>query len=102
MNSQQLAIQYHYRDKAKAKRVNARKLYLMKAYGITQEDYEQMLDAQSNQCAICGVYRAKLAIDHDHKTGKVRGLLCRKCNRGLGYFKDNAEGIQRALDYLTL
>ncbi len=56
-----------------------------------------------NKCAICGgkpLSKRLLDIDHDHKTGKIRGLLCRKCNLGLGLFKDNETSLQTAISYL--
>lgn len=102
MNKQQLAIQYNYRNKLKKKRLNSRRLYLTKKYGLSVEQYENMVLAR-NGCDICHkVYKQKYYhIDHDHKTGKVRGLLCAKCNRALGYFGDNIAGLQKAIDYLN-
>ena len=74
-------------------------------YGITLEKYHQMLADQNYKCAICGqedeVEGRKLAIDHCHTTGKVRGLLCGKCNRGLGLFYDNSKLLQNAILYLA-
>lgn len=79
---------------------------LRKLYGITVEDYEEMLDAQGGVCAICGGNNEghlrknlKLAVDHNHETGRVRGLLCDKCNRGIGLLK-NQENIESAMLYL--
>jgi Recombination endonuclease VII len=78
---------------------------IRKQYGITLDQYNQMLADQNHKCAICGnedeVEGRKLAIDHCHKTGKVRGLLCGKCNRGLGLFYDNLELLQNAISYLA-
>lgn len=82
----------------------ARRRYNLKYnFGITPEDYEDMLTDQNGGCAICGVAstRRRLDIDHDHETGKVRGLLCEKCNRGLGFFKDNIETLKKVIKYLT-
>mgnify|MGYP000094078581 FL=1 len=63
-----------------------------------------MLEAQDYKCAICGnedeVEGRRLAIDHCHSTGDVRGLLCGKCNRGLGLFYDNQELLNKAIQYL--
>jgi hypothetical protein len=74
-------------------------------YGITLADYEQMVYNQEQKCAICGnedeVEGRRLAIDHCHLSGKVRGLLCGKCNRGLGLFNDNQELLNKAISYLT-
>ncbi len=78
---------------------------LKKRYGISKEDYESMLEKQSRSCAICfsevplGRY-SFFAVDHDHVTRKIRGLLCTNCNRGLGFFKDNIELLRKALNYL--
>lgn len=58
-------------------------------YGISTEDYEQMLRAQDGKCAICGASPGKhrLSVDHNHETGAVRALLCISCNTGVGYFE---------------
>lgn len=73
-------------------------------YGITVEDYEQMLEEQQGVCAICrcapsGRFR-RLSVDHDHKTGKVRGLLCDPCNRILGMVQDRVEHLDSFVAYL--
>ncbi len=76
----------------------------MKMYGLTIERYEQMLEAQSGVCALCGRTNKngyRLAVDHDHETGRVRGLLCTNCNNGLGRFKDNPGLLRKAADYIT-
>lgn len=74
-------------------------------YGITIDDYERMLRAQNGQCAICGSSNPgggykNFAVDHNHTTGEVRGLLCTRCNRGLGLFKDDPVLTQLATNYL--
>ena len=76
-------------------------------YGVTAEDYVRMLEQQGGGCAICGTssfagknVRAPLTVDHDHKTERVRGLLCPSCNIGLGGFKDIPEMLIRAAAYL--
>jgi len=77
---------------------------LKRKFGITPEQYQAIYEAQNGKCAIC--QRAtgkikKLAVDHDHKTGKIRGLLCSVCNRMiLGSLRDDIEALQRAIDYL--
>lgn len=80
-----------------------REYYLKRDYGITQADYDQMLHSQGGVCAICGgeetVHRF-FPVDHCHTTGKVRGLLCTKCNRGLGLLKDDYETVRKAAEYL--
>lgn len=86
--------------------------YLQRLYGITLEQYRQMLNNQNGVCAICnqpettinkrGNCVQYLAVDHNHQTGKVRGLLCRKCNRILGDAKENIEIFNSATNYLNL
>jgi hypothetical protein len=72
-------------------------------YGITPAVYEAMLQRQGGVCAICGELskRGRLCIDHDPRTGRVRGLLCRKCNLGIGHFEDNADFLAQAIEYLA-
>lgn len=80
----------------------------LRRYGITLKEYNALLKKQNNVCAICGGVETatlngiikKLAVDHCHKTKMVRGLLCDRCNRGLGYFKDNIKTINNSLKYL--
>lgn len=71
--------------------------------GLTPEDYGAMLAQQSNRCAICANTQAgrRLAVDHCHTTGVVRGLLCSACNIGLGCFKDSIELLNSAVSYIT-
>lgn len=74
-------------------------------YGITQEEYLELLKEQDFKCGICGTQEpggrhSNWHIDHDHSSGKVRGLLCWLCNSGLGKFKDSIEIIDRAANYL--
>jgi hypothetical protein len=76
---------------------------LMRVYGITAEQYYEILDHQGGGCAICDrVLRSKkYSVDHNHKTGEVRGLLCNPCNnRILGSAKDDPSILRRAADYL--
>lgn len=75
-----------------------------KRFGITETDYLAMLDEQDNKCAICGDESSDpcgLVIDHDHDTGEVRGLLCSKCNTGLGSLKDDPWVMIRAALYVA-
>lgn len=80
--------------------------YVVKGYGITLADYNRLLESQNGGCAICGSKTAKtkkngrFCIDHDHKTGLVRGLLCAPCNRGIGLLNDSSEVLRKAADYL--
>lgn len=84
----------------KADPAKTREYNLRKRYGITPEYYEELFHKQNGKCAICGTSKEKLVIDHDHKTGKVRGLLCHNCNRGLGKFRDSPRTMLRVIDYL--
>lgn len=73
-----------------ANRKARRKCSLKKLYGVTLEQYDKMFVAQSGQCAICGQSELgyRLCVDHNHKTGAVRGLLCHGCNLSLGHLED--------------
>lgn len=108
------AIQKKYRDKNREK-VRARRLtpeqkerkktYRTKArckkYGLTTDQYEQILEDQANVCAVCTKSFGKTPhIDHDHETGAVRGILCHHCNTALGLLKDSPELLLRAVMYL--
>lgn len=77
---------------------------LKRKYGLTLDDYKNILAEQKECCSICKVnqsnFNKKLAVDHCHKTGKVRGLLCQFCNQGLGNFKDNKQLLDLAIKYL--
>lgn len=80
-------------------------------YGITPEKYSELFHEQNGRCSICGNEETtrhnrskkiqKLAVDHCHTTGNVRGLLCQDCNRGLGKFHDDPTRLQKAIEYLT-
>ena len=69
-------------------------------YGLTKERYQEMIAEQRGGCAICLRSDKPLQIDHDHATGKVRGLLCTGCNTALGKFKDSGDQLKRAIAYL--
>lgn len=77
---------------------------LMERYGITKEQYNDMLIAQGCRCAFCGRHRSefkrRLHVDHDHKTGKVRGLLCIGCNKNLVSYH-NLETAKKLVEYLS-
>ena len=79
-------------------------------YGISLKEYQTLLEKQGYACAICGTTENKVvkghnaslnfAVDHDHITGSVRGLLCNQCNRGLGMIGDTREAVEKVLKYL--
>jgi hypothetical protein len=78
-----------------------RRQQLYHKYGLTMADYNAMLAAQDMACAICGQRPQKtLYVDHDHETGEVRGLLCVRCNTGLGMFRDSIRLLASAIVYL--
>lgn len=72
------------------------------AYRLSLSTYQAMYEAQNRACAICGTPREalELVIDHNHKTGKVRGLLCVSCNTGIGHLKDSPDVLDAAIAYL--
>ena len=87
--------------------IRARKSKLKILYKMTVEDYETLLKNQGYKCAICGFHKDSdkrgydLAVDHDHKTGNVRQLLCRNCNMVLGQVGDNVELLAEMIKYLN-
>lgn len=116
-NKKQMPIMksYHKTQSTKWRKTNPDKIrntMLQHRYKITSDQYENMLISQNYVCFICknpetgrsssGNNIKYLAVDHCHKTGKVRGLLCSECNRALAGFKDNPKFCHAAGDYLTL
>ena len=91
----------HYHTKRRYERV-------FKKYNITEAQYNSLLKKQNNTCAICKLpmklygsfKKVYLHVDHDHKTGKVRGLLCNCCNMGIGNLKDDINLLYNAIEYL--
>lgn len=80
-----------------------REYNLRKSFGITIAEYEEMLESQGGTCAICRGTESvgRLAVDHCHSTGKIRGLLCTNCNQAIGKFKDSGPLLLRAIEYLA-
>ena len=80
----------------------AKDIRLRYNYGLSKEQYDILFESQGHRCAICGTWDGKeaLAVDHCHKIGRIRGLLCRKCNLALGYTNDDTAILQKAIDYL--
>jgi len=104
-------VRAYYREYSKVWRKNnperrraiKRKYDLKRAYGMTEDQYNFMLQAQNNCCDICKKESSrtkKLHIDHCHKTGKIRGLLCSNCNTTLGLVKESLEILQSIANYL--
>lgn len=80
----------------------------LRKFGITPDQYDQMLLDQNGGCAICGAKpkqtkrytKRRLSVDHHHGSGEIRGLLCDDCNHGVGYFKDSIDCLRLAINYL--
>lgn len=81
------------------RRCSAKDTWLRHRYGITEADFNEMLELQGGKCALCRRGNARNT-DHDHLTGEVRGLLCSPCNTALGVLGDNVDGLLRAIEYL--
>lgn len=75
--------------------------YRKKKYGLSKEQYQTMAEKQNYECAIC-FSDGPLKVDHSHKTGKIRGLLCYLCNVGLGSFRDSDVFLENAKEYLRI
>jgi len=75
--------------------------WLKAKYGIGLDAYEELVEGQDSRCAICQKKTDKLCVDHCHKTGRVRGLLCHMCNVGIGHLGDDPLVVERALKYLS-
>ena len=90
-----------YRDSNKKTFEESKEYRLQRKFGIGLEEYDTMLTEQEHKCIICQQQMVTPHVDHDHNTGKVRGLLCMHCNTALGKFKDDVDTLQRAIDYLN-
>lgn len=77
-----------------------RNFLMMKRYGIDVATFENMVEAQGGLCALCRNRHAK-HVDHDHATGRVRAILCFKCNNGLGKLQDRPDRVAAAMDYIS-
>lgn len=98
--------EYYIKNKERIK-LRLRQAHLKRKFGISETEYYEMLKNQDGKCAICekeevGDSRASyLSIDHNHESGEIRGLLCARCNRGLGYFRDDSKTLYNAFKYLN-
>lgn len=94
-------FKYHALPESKVRQRNA---HLKHAYGITLETYQLILLTQGGRCAICGIPKpggkGTFHVDHDHKTNKIRGLLCHYCNAMLAYSRDNPETLRAGARYI--
>ena len=107
-NKDQIAKQKKgYRDRPGNKE-KVQKQHLKRKYDLTQEEYDKMLEQQNNKCVICGDYETNkrkgeiqsLSVDHCHKTGKIRGLLCNNCNLTLGYSKEDIYRLNKCIEFI--
>jgi hypothetical protein len=95
-------------DGAKLNRAKSKARALKRFYGMTETEYQTMLDQQGGVCAICQRTETRmqngsivhLSVDHDHKTGKIRALLCYRCNSGLAHFREDTALLEGAVAYL--
>lgn len=97
--------QMRYRKRKSKNPLAQREAELKKLYGITLQDYIEMYNDQDGVCYICKEEcktKKSLSVDHNHKTGRVRGLLCNRCNRAIGMFMDSPSLLRRAADYLDI
>jgi hypothetical protein len=122
LRAQKKRYRDRYPDKMKAQKKRYRERHLEKArrsnaavnrrrrlsfYGLSEAEFEAIESLQGGRCKLCGgVQPGRLAgrhlcVDHCHATGRVRGLLCSSCNRALGLFRENAELLRRAVDYIS-
>lgn len=98
--------EWHKRNPGRVE-ANHRRRHL-NAYGLTRQDYVDLLHKQGGGCAICGTNRGgtrngkvlRMAVDHDHKTGTYRGILCNRCNRAIGLLGDDPTLLRKAINYL--
>lgn len=102
-NNKEKALESSRKSRIKNKE-NVRVSQLKCTYGITLDDWNSLFEKQEGRCAICkrpqDYFEKSLAVDHNHKTGKVRGLLCENCNRAIGLLYDNIDSLRNAIDYL--
>jgi len=104
-------LRWSHKNKER-RQLQSQRSHLKRKFNITINDYNEMLRNQNNRCAICGIKqtylidrrgrkKSNLNVDHNHDTGNVRGLLCQKCNSGLGYFSDSTDNLEKAIKYLS-
>jgi Recombination endonuclease VII len=96
----------YFRNNPEKRHTLKRKAALKSNYDLTLEGYQLLLESQNYMCAICLSHETKskrtkhFCVDHDHKTGKIRGLLCSSCNRAIGLLNDDEHVLSKALEYL--
>lgn len=95
--SEKCKADQNHRPHAKVYQLTAR----LKRYNLTREGFDDLHQRANGACQICGTETARLAIDHDHRTGEVRGLLCTSCNTGIGLLGDDVGRLHKAIEYLA-
>lgn len=99
-----ICLKCHRKAQQRYRKANPDKyksIKLKSKYGITLEEVNQMKEKQKNKCGICKTEDNDLHIDHCHDKGHVRGLLCHKCNKALGFFMDDTDNLHKAIVYLV-
>ena len=91
-------------ERRRGRRAATVRYRLKSRYSISEDEYARLIAAQGDRCAVCGIAEnidSRLwCVDHDHESGRVRGLLCVRCNAGIGALGDTIEGLRRAINYL--
>jgi hypothetical protein len=91
---------WHHTESGKRSSANTK---LKRRFGVTIEEYEKLLESVGGKCEICGAINSdnghRLGIDHDHETGKIRGILCKACNVGIARLQDDPYIMQKAIEY---
>jgi hypothetical protein len=112
--SNKLGREHHKKNRAKGTegwekhRKDYRNRYYKNTYGITLAQFEEIFEAQDYKCAICFCpldidgESSKAHLDHNHTTGKIRQILCVRCNKGIGYLQEDTDIMQSAIDYINL
>lgn len=102
-NKSNIKLKSYKKEYYKKNKTRLNRGRILNLYDLSEEAYNILLVKQQGVCAICKEFEKEnrvLSIDHDHLTGKVRGLLCNSCNRGLGYFRDSLFILRNSIDYL--
>lgn len=92
--------QHYFENKSEYQRI-IKNSNLKRKYGITLNEYKQMVEKQAGRCTLCDRLSNSLHVDHCHKTNKIRGLLCGSCNRALGLFQDDPRVLEKAKEYVS-
>lgn len=102
-NSERLNAYRRAHNATPERKRKQRDTYYRRTFGMSADDVDAMLAAQGGACAICGTRperEASLHVDHEHGSGRVRGILCLNCNQGIGKFGDDPAVLERAVEYL--